>query len=372
MAAVKVLHILPNFGLGGAERMAVYLMQSLNRERFEVAAVSMFDRVGSDLEVMLERSGIPVWHLGKKRGLDPRMYSRIDAALRQFRPRIVHTHRYVLRYVLPVVVYRRIRAKVHTVHNLAEKEVDAPGKLVHRLAFSLGVVPVAIASEVAVSLNRVYGLTRAPLIPNGISLQAYRSSDMTRTEWRRREGIGVKDVVFVCVGRLTLQKNQRLVLNAFAHMPDVREKGRLLLVGDGEKRRELERQAEALGVGHRVRFLGARTDIPEILSACDLFVLSSSWEGNPLAVMEAMAAGKPVIATAVGGVPEVVVDGATGLLVPPGDIAALGEAMSLLLHDVPRRRQMGRAAAKRAEEQFCVEVMAKRYEELYENLLAEG
>ncbi len=365
-----VLHVLPNFAPGGAERMAVHLMQSLNRERFEVAAISMFDRVGSDLEDMLERSGIPVWYLGKRRGFDPRMYSRIDAVLRRFCPHIVHTHLYVLRYVLPPVVYRRIRGKVHTVHSLAEKEVDAPGKLVHRLAFSLGVVPVAIASEVAVSLNRVYGLTKAPLIPNGIPLQAYRSPAMTRAEWRRREGVGAEEVVFACVGRLTVPKNQQLLLDAFARVPDAREKGRLLLVGEGEKRRELELQAEALGVGHRVRFLGARTDIPEILGACDVFVLSSSWEGNPLAVMEAMAAGKAVIATAVGGVPELVVDGATGLLVPPGDGAALAEAMSVLLHDVARRRDLGRAAAKRAEEQFCVKVMAKRYEELYENLLA--
>ena len=370
MRKLRLLHVLPNFGPGGAERMAVHLMQSLNRERFEVAAVSMFDRVGSDLEAILERSGIPVWYLGKRRGFDPRMYFRISAVLRQFRPHIVHTHTYVLRYVLLPIVYRRIRGKVHTVHSLAEKEVDAPGKLVHRLAFSLGVIPVAIASEVAISLNRAYGLTRVPLIPNGIPLQTYRSPAMTRTEWRRREGIGAEEVVFACVGRLTVPKNQQLLLDAFARVPDAREKGRLLLVGDGEKRRELELQAQALGLGHRVRFLGVRTDIPDILGACDVFVLSSSWEGNPLAVMEAMAAGKAVIATAVGGVPELVVDSATGFLVPPGDAPALGEAMSVLLHDASRRREMGRAAAKRAEEQFCVKVMAKRYEELYENLLA--
>lgn len=350
--------------------MAVHLMQGLNRERFEVAAVSMFDRVGSDLEAMLDRSGIPVWYLGKRRGFDPRMYSRIDAVLRRLRPHIVHTHTYALRYVLPPVVYRRIRGKVHTVHNLAEREVDGPGKLVHRLAFSLGVVPVAIASEVAVSLDRVYGLTRVPLIPNGIPLQAYRFPEMTRAEWRRREGIEAEEVVFVCVGRLTPQKNQQLLLDAFARVPGAKEKGRLLLVGDGEKRRELELQAAALGLGHRVHFLGVRTDIPIILGACDVLVLSSRWEGNPLAVMEAMAAGKPVIATAVGGVPELVTDGATGLLVAPGDAAALGEALSALLHDASKRREMGGAAAQRAEEQFCAKVMTRRYEELYENLLA--
>ncbi|MBT9134928.1 MAG: N-acetyl-alpha-D-glucosaminyl L-malate synthase [Firmicutes bacterium] len=167
-----------------------------------------------------------------------------------------------------------------------------------------------------------------------------------------------------------MPKNQQLLLGAFARVPDAREKGRLLLVGEGEKRRELELQTQALGLSHRVSFLGVRTDIPEILGACDVFVLSSSWEGNPLSVMEAMAAGKPVIATAVGGVPELVVDGATGLLVPSGDAAALAEEMSVLLHDAARRRELGGAAVKRAEEQFCVKVMAKRYEELYENLPA--
>lgn len=367
---IKVLHILPNFGPGGAERMAVHLMQSLNRERFEVAAVSMFDRVGSYLEAMLEGSGIPVWYLGKRRGFDPRMYSRIDAVLRRFRPHIVHTHRYVLRYALPPVVYRRIRGKVHTVHSLAEKEVDAPGKLVHRLAFRSGVVPVAISQAVRASIERVYGLGSLPLILNGVPLQTYRQPAVGREEWRRREALCPEDLVFVSIGRLAPEKNHQLLLDAFARVAEIEGQALLLLAGGGELRQTLEFQVEALGLGGRVRFLGVRTDIPDLLGACDACVLTSHWEGLGLAVMEAMAAGKPVIATAVGGVPELVVDGATGLLVPPGDAAALAEAMSVLLHDAARRRELGMAAAKRAEEQFCVKVMAKRYEELYENLLA--
>jgi glycosyltransferase involved in cell wall biosynthesis len=366
----KILHILPNFGLGGAERMAVHLMQDLDSGRFEVAAVSMFDRVGSDLESMLEASGIPVWYLGKRIGFDPRMFYRIDRVLHRFRPHVVHTHRYVLRYAWPPMLYRRVLGKVHTVHNLAEKEVDATGKIVHHLAFRLGVVPVAIATEVARTIQNVYGIANIPLIPNGIPLQNYSSHGSPRLEWRKREGIGDEEVVFATIGRLTRQKNQRLLLDAFARATDEWGKGKLLLVGDGEQRRELEIKVDALRLGQRVRFLGVRTDIPEILGACDVFVLSSDWEGNPLTVMEAMAAGKAVVSTAVGGVPELVVDGATGILVPAGDAAALTDALSVMLCDAEKRLEMGRAAARRAEKHFCVKVMAKRYEELYENLLA--
>lgn len=367
---IKVLQILPNFAIGGAERMAVHLMQNLDRTRFEVAAVSLFDRVGSELEFMLGESGITVWYLNKRLGFDPRMYFRLDEVFRRFCPQVVHTHLYVLPYVLPLLFLRRVSGKVHTVHSLAEREVNAAGKAVHSIAFRVGVTPVAIALKVAHSMLRVYGIDNVSLIPNGIPIRNYCTFGMTRTEWRKREGIADEEIVFVSVGRLTGVKNQKLLLKAFDRVKENNQKVRLLIVGTGELRQELEHQAEVMGLGQRVRFLGMRTDISDILGASDVFVLSSNREGNPLALMEAMAAGKPVVATAVGGVPELVVDGSTGILVPAEDAAALAEALSNLLHNAAKRMEMGLEGAKRAEEQFCAKAMAKRYEELYERMLA--
>jgi glycosyltransferase involved in cell wall biosynthesis len=142
-------------------------------------------------------------------------------------------------------------------------------------------------------------------------------------------------------------------------------------VGTGELRADLERQADTLGLQEKVRLLGGRSDVPEILNTADVFVLSSDWEGSPLSVMEAMAAGKPVICTAVGGVPELVEDGRFGLLVPQRDAEALAKAMEYMLEDSGARRSMGRASARRAIERFDLKVMTEAYEDLYRATIAE-
>ena len=366
---LRVLHVIPNFGPGGAERIAMHLLLHLDRSRYEVAAVSLYDRQGTDIEAILDQAGIRVWYLGKHLGFDPRMFWRLGGVLREFMPNVVHTHLYVLRYLLPWIARPRAWVWVHTVHNVAEKEVDWIGKWVHRLAFRLGVVPVAVAEEVAQSLKRVYKLASVPLIPNGIPVARYALGEEARRAWRAQEGYEEADIIFVSIARLSPQKDPLSLIRAFAAAASCAHGLHLLLVGDGPLRPELEAQVKALGLKQRVCFLGVRTDIPEILAAADVFVLSSRWEGNPLSVMEAMAAGKPVVATAVGGVPELVEDGVSGILVPPQSPEALAEAMIRLAQDPALRQRMGQAARERAQERFSVERMAREYEQLYAKLL---
>lgn len=376
----RILHVLPNFGPGGAERMATHLLLHLDRDHFQAAAVSLFDRQGTDLEAMLEQAGVPVWYLGKHRGFDPRMFGRLQAVLREFRPDLVHTHLYVLRYLLPSVLFRRARAWVHTVHNLAEKEVDLVGKVVHWLAFRLGVVPVTIAREVAQSLERMYGLRNLPLIPNGIPIANYALGEEARRAWREKAGFRDDEVLLVSVARLSPQKDPFTLIQAFSLVISRQKESpsgkspklRLLLVGDGPLRPELEERIRALGLEGRVHLLGIRTDVPEILAGADVFVLSSRWEGNPLSVMEAMAAGKAIIATAVGGVPELVQDEVSGILVPPGDEEGLAWAITRLVEDMGLRLRLGQEASNRAREQFDVRIMVRQYEALYNRILAKG
>ena len=369
---IRVLHILPNFGPAGAEQMAINLMLTLNRARFEVSTISFFDPAGTDQEKILAQSGIPVCYLGKRPGFDPRMFVRVARVLKRVRPHVVHTHRYVLRYALGPMLSGRIPAMVHTVHNLAEKEVDWSGRLIHRMAFKQGVVPVAIADDVDDSLRRLYGIDGFPLIPNGIPVEAFRKPSMDRAEWRESEGFTAGDVLFACVARFKAQKNLPLLVKAFAQGPGLEPRAHLLIVGHGELRRDLERQIDALGLRERVHVLGVRSDVPGLLNAADAFVLSSDWEGSPLSVMEAMAAGTPVISTAVGGVPELIEDGESGLLVPPGDARALAGAMQYVLENPEVRTSMGSAAAKRAMERFDLRVMTEAYEELYRATVAKS
>jgi glycosyltransferase involved in cell wall biosynthesis len=365
------MHVVTDFaGGGGAETVAANLLRTADPEHFDARAISLRGPFGSKgLEETLAQDGVPVWYMGKKRGFDSSVVARVARTLEHFRPHVVHTHTYALRYALPYMLCRRTPAMVHTVHNLAEKEVEWYERWVHRLAFWRGVLPVAIAREVAGSIRRVYGVDEFPLIPNGIPVETFRSPSIDRERWRNKEGFMPTKILFVCVAWLRPQKNPVLLLESFRRGPASDPRAHLLLVGTGPLRLELERQIGATGLQDRVHLLGRRRDVPEILNAADVFVLSSDYEGNPLSVMEAMAAGKPMLCTAVGGVPELVEDGC-GLLVPPQDAQALSKAMSYMLENPNARKSMGEKSARRAVERFDLRTMTEAYEDLYRWLIA--
>jgi glycosyltransferase involved in cell wall biosynthesis len=365
------MHVVTDFaGGGGAETVAANLLRTSDPEHFDARAISLLGPFGWEgLEETLTQDGVPVRYMGKKRGFDSSVVARVARTLQYFRPDVVHTHTYALRYALPYMLWRRTSAMVHTVHNLAEREVEWYGRWVHRLAFRRGVLPVAIASEVADSIRRVYGIDDPPLIPNGIPVHTYRSPTIDRQRWRNREGFLPAEILFVCVAWLRPQKNLALLVESFCRGPASDPRAHLLVVGTGPLRSELEGQIGASGLQERVHLLGKRTDVPEILNAADVFVLSSDYEGNPLSVMEAMAAGKPMICTAVGGVPELVEEGC-GLLVPPRDAQALSKAMGHLLENPSARKAMGEKSARVAVERFDLRIMTEAYEDLYKKLVA--
>jgi glycosyltransferase involved in cell wall biosynthesis len=370
MKKLKVVHIVPMLSPGGAERVAVHIVRGLNRQRYEPAVISFTGRLDCDLDRLLEEAGIEVRYLGKRPGFDYRMYSRLHPVLRDCRPDIVHTHLHVLRYALPSLLLLRHASLLHTVHNLAEREIEPRARWIQRYAFNHGVVPVAVAKEVALSLERLYRISPCRAISNGIPTNRYACPKIPRKDWRAREGFHDEDVLFVCVARFAPQKNHAMLLKAFAQGPASDPSAHLVLVGDGALREQAEQQAGVLGLARQVHFLGLRTDIPEALGAMNVFVLSSNYEGNPLSVMEAMASGLPVVSTAASGVPDLVQSGKEGLLVQPGDVRGLSDAMVSLLRNREARESFGMAAAQRAKENFDVSAMVQAYEEVYENLVS--
>ena len=349
--------------------MAVHIVTKLNRQRYEPAVVSLWGRLECDLDRLLEEARVEVRYLGKRPGFDYRMYHRLHRALRESNPDVVHTHLHVLRYALPSLLVFKRASLLHTVHNLAEREIEAGMRWIQSWAFNHGIVPVAVAEEVAISVKRRYGMQRCRVISNGIPTDHYARPQTSRREWRKREGFDENDVLFVCVARFAVQKNHTLLLNAFAEGPAPDPTAHLVLVGEGVLRESLEEQTHKLGLTRRVHFLGVRSDIPEVLGAMDVFALSSDYEGNPLSVMEAMAAGLPVVATAVGSVPNLLENGREGFIVQPGNSQDLSNAMSLLSGNRELRQSLGKAAARRARENFDVSAMVQAYEKMYENLV---
>jgi glycosyltransferase involved in cell wall biosynthesis len=370
-----VFQILPSLVVGGAERLVVHLMEHLSRERFSPVCICLESPQGTHYEARVQASGTPLYFLGKGAGASWRVLQQLDALFRQYRPTVVHTHIIGLNYAYPLMFRYRTPARVHTVHSLAQHEVGVRiGAWVRILAFRyrIGhVVPVAVAEDVRTTIRQLYGYLDAPLIPNGIPTDEYAPDPNRRRRWRERHGLEPEAIVLTHVGRFAPPKNHALLIEAFAqvrtHTPLY-----LLLVGGGELEDAVRQQVVELGLQERVRFLGVRADVPAILNASDLFVLSSRWEGNPLSVMEAMAAGLPVVSTAVGGVPELVREGETGLLVPSGDAAALARALQALVDDPARREAMGKAARQHAITHFDIRHTVRQYETLYERLLQRG
>ncbi len=360
---MRILQVIPTITTGGAERMLANLTRHLRAAGHTVGVVSLWDPDGMSVEEELRAQGVDLYLLGKRGGFDARMIPRFARTMSRFAPDVLHTHLYVLKYVLPAVMLRRRRV-VHTVHNLADREGGRGDVIVQQVAFRMGVVPVAIGDEIAKSIQRLYRVPARRTIPNGIPVADYAPPPGAREEFRESVGIPAEAPVFVTVGRFFEQKNHVALIAAFAS-ERLRSMGsHLLLAGDGELRGELEGLVRQRGVAGRVHFLGKRGDVPRVLAAADVFVLPSLWEGHPLSVMEAMAAGKPVIATTVGSVPELVTPG-TGLLVRPGDVAALEAAMFEIASDPGRARAAGAEALLAARARFDASVMARAYDDLY-------
>lgn len=371
---IRVLEALASLKRAGAERMAVSLAGGLDPDRYETEVVSLFDAFPEGFEAELEQHRIPVRHLGKRRGLDLRMYPRLMRVFRSFHPHIVHTHSYLVRYTFPACLATLGGAArprmVHTVHNLARREVGRVGRSIHRIAFRHGVVPVAVAAGVARSFREVYGFDPAATIPSGIDVGRF-SQPAARHEWRRAHGFAAEDGLVVSVARFEPQKNPLGLVEAFAAALPDQPQWRLLLSGDGSLREAACAVAARCGIAARVHFLGVRADVPELLAACDIFALASHWEGYPMSVMEAMAAGLPVVATAVGGLPELVEPGVTGLLTPPGDLRRFSDALAALAGDPVRRGEFARRARLSAA-RFSLTKMIESYAGLFEQLVGAG
>jgi glycosyltransferase involved in cell wall biosynthesis len=352
---------------GGAERQALELARGLDRNRFHVSVCAM--RSGGPLRAAFEDAGVPVVELRKRMPADPLRLLDLARLLRRERVDIVHA------FLTPQIVWgylvsrlARVRAFLPSVRNAG---TDEPAWWEPPLRFVLRRTPVIHANAAAtVDFLKARGLAKPEqvvVVPNGVDLSRF-GPQVTRGEYRRRLGLGEGALLVGTVGRLAPQKNMPLFLQMAQRIRAQEPAAEFVIAGDGPLREELGRMASALGVSEYVRFLGEIDDVPLLMADLDVFVLSSDWEGMPNVVAEAMAARTPVVATAVSGTPELVQDGRTGLLTPPGSVEELTNAVLPLLRDPDLRRRMGEAGRARIEDHFTVQRMVQRIEGLYDRL----
>ena len=376
MTPTPVAYVIPRMAIGGAQKHLLHVLERLDRRRFTPLLCCLAtDRMDSvPLLDQVRELGVPILDAQLRDVpnslVRPHSFfqmARIARELRGRRVRIVHS------YLFHANWFGTLAARLAgiPVAIVSKRSIDvyarARDRWACRLADRLADCVTAVAEAVRDHVHAVDGcpLEKIVVIPNGIGAPAPSAAD-------RSEALHVDaaDQVIGTISRLVWKRGHEELLEATAIVTQAEPAAKLVVVGDGPLRPALEARAQHLGLNGSVRFLGAVPQAARLLPHFDVFVLSSVWEGMSNSLLEAMAAGCPVVATRVGGNPEVVVEGETGLLVPPKNARALADAVLRLLRDRELARRFGEAGRRRVESQFTLEQMVHRLEDLYEDLLA--
>ena len=367
----RVLQIVTSLAVGGAQRHLVELLPGL-REFADIDLVYFRDHdLRPEFEACVER----IAHIPMAGPFGAVRLPNLAALIRRGRYALVHTH--LLRADMYGALAARavgVRAIVSTKHNVEARLESSSARALHALATRPTRRTIAISEAVAGWTNQQLGFPgdRIEVIRYGLDSGPF--SGLDRAASRRELGIEAGVPLVLCPARLDPQKRHDVLLRAFAQVRRTIGDAQLLCAGETQLggpayRAGLLQLTDDLGLRDAVRWLGVRADIPNLMAAADLVVLASDWEGLGLVVMEAAMASRPVVATAVGGVPEIVEHNQTGVLTPQGDAQALASALTATLLDTERRLRMGSAARRHAAETFDLEGMRAATRALYASVI---
>jgi glycosyltransferase involved in cell wall biosynthesis len=372
VSAVPVVHVCDKFGVKGSSihgvsRLFSWWFPRYDRARFDVSLVGLKDPEPASLA--LREQGIPVHHLGRGK-FDPRIVGDLVEFAGKKQARILHVHGYAAADFGRLAA-RRLGARLVLHEHFADPKMPAYQGLADRLLSGLTDRAIAVSHSTRDFLvnARHVPADRVRVIFNGAPLEEFAAAAPGAGEALRAElGLPAKAPVVGIVGRVNAQKGHRFLIDAapgvVAAVPDVR----FLVVGDGDLLDACRAQARERGVAERFVFAGHRSDVPAVLAAIDVFCIASTYEGTPLALFEAMAAGKAIVSTAVDGCREVLEDAVTGRLVPAADPAALAGALEAVLQDAAARRRLAEAA-RAASLRYDIRECVTRMQELYDEIL---
>ena len=368
MSRMKVVHLVEDMGVGGLERNLALIVEHLNRDMFDVS-VWCLEEGGAIADELIEKGwdvqilGLPTYHR-------PGNILKLAKLLRDNNVDILHTHEYFANTMgrLAAILARTPKRFSHIQNSHWTRDERKTRHYLIDRYLSRHCDQVIACSEMA----RRYQIEVEKIPPekvctvyNCTDVRLY-DPDKRHPDIRHEFGFEKTHILIASIARLTNVKGHRFLIQAASAIIREFQEARILIVGDGVEREALQRQVREEGLENAIFFLGTRHDVPAILSSIDIFVQPTLIrEGLPLAITEALASGKPVVATDVGGVSEAIKDRTTGLLVPPGDQNALAEGILFLLRNPLERRDIAAAGRELCLEKFSVDIMVKKIESLY-------
>jgi glycosyltransferase involved in cell wall biosynthesis len=364
-----VVYYIDSNTFGGTEQALLHLLAGIDRQNWEPVVFHHAEPALAPLLKGARRLNINTQLVPRMQGFQTvSRLPRFTQQLREERPMIFHAHLNWLlscKYGFLASVLAHVPIVIATMQQYMKPPWGRTVYLQHRLVEKFIDRYIAVSDAVAQQLRKTFHVPayKIHVIHNSIPIDRFNCT--ASQAFKAKLNLGSERQVVLTVARLDPQKGYSYLLEAIQHVHDAI----FVIAGDGPEKTALEVQADKLGIDDRVIFLGYRQDIPELLAGCDLFVLPSLYEGLPLSILEAMAAGKAVVATAVGGTPEAVLDGETGLLVPPSDPVALARAIREILSNPSLLRKMGATGRERVVREFSSATMVHRISHLYEELM---
>lgn len=354
MKKQKVMIIVSNLKIAGAQKMVEQLALAMNKDRYEPYIICLSTPCNSSIEKKILAKDIPIVFLNKKFGFRIKMFFKIAFYVKKIRPSIIHTHVTSWIYTFPIAWLKKI-CILHTIHSRPNRQEGniLARKLITFLYHRHIIIPVAISNEIKKEAVQLYKLSNdeVEMIVNPVDYVSF-----SKVEKKNHEG-----VVYVNVARFDEVKNQIFMIKAFAKAYRSNSQIRLVLAGEGKLMEEAKQLSRSLGIDNAVRFMGNVDNVPELFSICDVFVLPSLTEGLPVSMLEAEAAGLPIIASRVGGIPDIFNN--NGYLIEVNDENALINSILMLTN--PEIRVEKSRNSKEIAKKYSADKVARKYEELY-------
>lgn len=369
---LHIVHFVYRFSIGGLENVIVQLINRLPAARYRHTVVSL--TTIDDFRLRVQRSDVDFIALDKPAGHAIPLYGQIHALLRRLRPDVLHSCNLAALEVVPLAWLARVPRRIHAEHGWDAHDPHGRSARYRRLRklyrpFVSHYVTVSRDLDDYLAQSVGVPARRRSLIANGVDTEAFAPVSEPAQAVPGCPYLPGRDWLVGTVGRLQTVKNQPALARAFVGLlrsnPQAAARARLVLVGDGPLAAEVEDILQRAGVRDLAWLAGARSDVPAVLRMLDCFVLPSLTEGTSCTLQEAMSTGLPIVATAVGGTPEVVADGVTGTLVPAQDDAAMVRALSAYFDDAALAARHGQAARAEAELHHGLAAMVRRYDALF-------